>query len=57
MARFAFQHHSKKWLQLKRGKPTITAGSFLLHMATDQEEEEMGGSQGSACFAPFILPN
>lgn len=27
-----------------------------LHMATDQEEE-MGGSQGSACFAPFILPN
>lgn len=21
------------------------------------EEEEMGGSQGSACFAPFILPN
>lgn len=30
MAGFAFQHHSKKWLQLKRGKPTITAGSFLL---------------------------
>lgn len=56
MAGFAFQHHSKKWLQLKRGKPTITAGSFLLHTATDQEEE-MGGSQGSACFAPFILPN
>lgn len=28
----------------------ITADSFLLHMATDQEEEEekMGGSQGSA---------
>lgn len=30
MAGFAFQHHSKKWLRLKRGKPTITAGSFLL---------------------------